>query len=86
MSAQLRSPHHRAPRRTLRLAGLAAVAVLTVGCGATGESPAAEAAPAVWSDTATLSAQSVAIGGFTFDTARLVPWRSVVTVLHPCTT
>ncbi|MDQ8162188.1 MAG: efflux RND transporter periplasmic adaptor subunit [Gemmatimonadota bacterium] len=80
MSVQLRSPHHRAPRRTLRLAGLAAVAVMTAGCGATGESPAAEAAPAAWSDTATLSAQSVAIGGFTFDTARLVPWRSVVTV------
>ena len=25
-------------------------------------------------DTATLSAQAVAIGGFTYDTARLVPW------------
>ena len=31
-------------------------------------------------DTATLSAQAVAIGGFTYDTARLVPWQSSVTV------
>ncbi|WP_373060828.1 efflux RND transporter periplasmic adaptor subunit, partial [Gemmatimonas sp.] len=31
-------------------------------------------------DTATLSAQAVAIGGFTYDTARMVPWQSAVTV------
>ncbi|MDQ8171544.1 MAG: efflux RND transporter periplasmic adaptor subunit [Gemmatimonadota bacterium] len=84
MSTRLPSPHHRAPRRALGLTGLVAGAVLAAGCGATGESPAAEATAEATAvarvDTATLSAQSVAIGGFTFDTARLVPWRSVVSV------
>jgi RND family efflux transporter MFP subunit len=41
---------------------------------------AAADAPAPTADTATLSARSVAIGGFTYDSARMVPWQSSVTV------
>jgi len=55
---------------------------LFVACGSSPETAGAPAAAssAPTADTATLSAQSVAIGGFTYDTARMVPWQSAVTV------
>jgi len=68
--------------RRFGAAGLLLGSVFTVACG--GASDAADAAtdaPALPSaDTATLSAKAVAIGGFTYDTARMVPWQSSVTV------
>jgi cobalt-zinc-cadmium efflux system membrane fusion protein len=68
--------------RRFGAAGLLLGSVFTGACG--GASDAADAAtdaPAVPSaDTATLSAKAVAIGGFTYDTARMVPWQSSVTV------
>ncbi len=68
--------------RRFGAAGFLLGSVFTVACG--GASDAADAAtdaPAVpTADTATLSAKTVAIGGFTYDTARLVPWQSSVTV------
>ncbi len=71
--------------RRLGAAGLLLSSALLANCGgssdAAGTPPAtvdADAPPTV--DTATLSAQSVAIGGFTYDTARMVPWQSAVTV------
>ena len=55
------------------LVGLAVV-VMT-GCG---ETPAPADAPvAAGADTALLGAESVAIAGFTLDTARFVPWSAV---------
>ena len=56
--------------------------VVAVACGGASDAAntAAAAAPAPTADTATLSAKTVAIGGFTYDSARLVPWRSSVTV------
>lgn len=69
------------PRR-FGAAGLLLGSALAVACG--GGSDAANAAPEApalpTADTATLSAKTVAIGGFTYDTARMVPWQSSVTV------
>jgi len=50
------------------------------GGASDGGNTAAADAPAPTADTATLSAKSVAIGGFTYDSARMVPWQSSVTV------
>ncbi len=62
---------------------LSAVALLafTAACGqgdAATPTPAAKTDPLP--DTATLSADAVAIGGFTFDTSRTVSWRNASTV------
>lgn len=58
--------------------------LLAVACGGVSDEAAdgaaADAAAVPTADTATLSAQTVAIGGFTYDSARLIPWQSSVTV------
>ena len=58
--------------------------LLAVACGGASDDAAdgavADAAAVPTADTATLSAQTVAIGGFTYDSARLIPWQSSVTV------
>ena len=58
------------------------VSGLSVACsgGSDAASAATDAAVLPTADTATLSAKTVAIGGFTYDSARMVPWRSSVTV------
>jgi cobalt-zinc-cadmium efflux system membrane fusion protein len=68
--------------RRFGAAGLLLGGVLTVACGAASDAAntAADAPVAPAADTATLSAKTVAIGGFTYDSARLVPWQSSVTV------
>jgi cobalt-zinc-cadmium efflux system membrane fusion protein len=68
--------------RRFGAAGLLLGSVFTVACGgASDTADTATDAPALASaDTATLSAKAVAIGGFTYDTARMVPWQSSVTV------
>jgi RND family efflux transporter MFP subunit len=54
---------------------------LTVACGAReGTAGSATVTAAPMADTATLSAESVRIGGFTIDTARSLPWQTTVTV------
>ena len=62
--------------------GLLLGSTLAAACGGAsdGGNTAAANAPAPIADTATLSAKSVAIGGFTYDSARMVPWQSSVTV------
>ncbi|WP_230981196.1 efflux RND transporter periplasmic adaptor subunit [Gemmatimonas groenlandica] len=71
------------PRR-FGAAGLLLGSAFAVACGGASDAANAKAtadAPALpTADTATLSAKTVAIGGFTYDTARLVPWQSSVTV------
>ena len=69
------------PRR-FGAAGLFLGGALAAACGGAsdGGNTAAADAPAPTADTATLSARSVAIGGFTYDSARMVPWQSSVTV------
>ena len=58
--------------------------LLAVACGGASDDAAdgavADAAAVPTADTATLSAKTVAIGGFTYDSARLMPWQSSVTV------
>jgi len=58
--------------------------LLAVACGGVSDEAAdgaaADAAAVPTADTATLSAQTVAIGGFTYDSARMIPWQSSVTV------
>ena len=58
--------------------------LLAVACGGASDDAAdgavADAAAVPTADTATLSAKMVAIGGFTYDSARLIPWQSSVTV------
>jgi len=56
--------------------------LLAVACGGASDdaNAAADAAAVPTADTATLSAKMVAIGGFTYDSARLIPWQSSVTV------
>ena len=58
--------------------------LLAVACGgasdAANDGAVADAAAVPTADTATLSAKTVAIGGFTYDSARLMPWQSSVTV------
>ena len=68
--------------RRFGAAGLLLGSVFTVACGGASDAAntAAAAAVALAADTATLSANAVAIGGFTYDTARMVPWQSSVTV------
>ena len=69
--------------RRLGTAGVLLSSALSLACGGSTESAGALEVSAVAepsADTATLSAQSVAIGGFTYDTARMVPWQSAVTV------
>ena len=53
------------------------LSVLAVACGGGAKTPAAAAATEAPRDTATLSADAVEIAGFTMDTVRTVPWRSV---------
>jgi membrane fusion protein, heavy metal efflux system len=69
-------------RRSAAVGLLLGTTVVAVACGGAsdGANTAAADAPAPTADTATLSAKTVAIGGFTYDSARLVPWRSSVTV------
>ncbi len=71
----------RFPRR-FGAAGLLLGSAYTIGCGGASKAAdtPADAALAPTADTATLSAQAVAIGGFTYDTARMVPWQSSVSV------
>ena len=68
--------------RRFGAAGLLLGSTLAAACGGApdGGNTAAADAPAPTADTATLSAKSVAIGGFTYDSARMVPWQSSVTV------
>ncbi len=74
--------------RRLGAAGCLLSSALMVACGGssdTASTPAgaattADASASPAADSATLSAQSVAIGGFTYDTARVVAWQSAVTV------
>ncbi len=68
--------------RRLGAAGLLIGFALAAACGAGSGASDTDAATAVLptADTATLSAQSVGIGGFTFDSVRMVPWQSLVTV------
>lgn len=68
--------------RRVGAAGLLIGFALASACGAGSGASDTAAATAVLptADTATLSAQSVGIGGFTFDSVRLVPWQSLVTV------
>jgi cobalt-zinc-cadmium efflux system membrane fusion protein len=68
--------------RRFGAAGLLLGSTLAAACGGAsdGGNMAAADAPAPTADTATLSARSVAIGGFTYDSARMVPWQSSVTV------
>ena len=56
--------------------------LLAVACGGASDdaNAAADASAVPTADTATLSAKMVAIGGFTYDSARLIPWQSSVTV------
>ena len=58
--------------------------LLAVACGGASDDAAdgavADAAAVPTADTATLSAKMVAIGGFTYDSARMIPWQSSVTV------
>lgn len=58
--------------------------LLAVACGgasdAANDGAVADAAAVPTADTATLSAKTVAIGGFTYDSARMTPWQSSVTV------
>lgn len=58
--------------------------LLAVACGGASDDAAdgavADAAAVPTADTATLSAKTVAIGGFTYDSARMIPWQSSVTV------
>ena len=56
--------------------------LLAVACGGASDdaNAAADASAVPTADTATLSAQTVAIGGFTYDSARMIPWQSSVTV------
>ena len=58
--------------------------LLAVACGGASDDAAdgavADAAAVPTADTATLSAKTVAIGGFTYDSARMTPWQSSVTV------
>jgi cobalt-zinc-cadmium efflux system membrane fusion protein len=65
------------PRRAFVLL---AACVLPGACGGAPDAGTAQATPVPSADTATLSAQSAKIGGFTFDSARMVPWQSSVTV------
>ena len=69
------------PRRVAAV-GLLLGTTVAVGCGGASDAgnTAAADAPVPTADTATLSAKTVAIGGFTYDSARMVPWRSSVTV------
>ncbi len=78
----MRSPFCFSRSRRAGAAGLLFGGALAVSCGgaSNGTNTAAEASVASPADTATLSAQAVAIGGFTYDTARMVPWQSSVTV------
>lgn len=72
--------------RRFGAAGLVVSSMFAAACGGTSDATNADAnaaadAPALpTADTATLSAKTVAIGGFTYDTARMVPWQSSVTV------
>lgn len=63
-----------------RAFALLAACVVTGACGGAPDADTALATPVPSADTATLSAQSVQIGAFTFDSARAVPWQSSVTV------
>lgn len=56
--------------------------LFAVACGGASDAAnaAADASAVPTADTATLSAKTVAIGGFTYDSARLMPWQSSVTV------
>jgi len=67
----------RRPHQTLPLAFVAMLAA----CGAK-EAPAPEVAASTGArlDTATLSADAVEIGGFTYDSSRTIPWRASATV------
>ncbi len=64
----------------LRATTVMMACALAAACGGTPDANTAEAAAVPGADTATLSAESVKIGGFTFDSARMVPWQSSVTV------
>jgi cobalt-zinc-cadmium efflux system membrane fusion protein len=78
----MRSTFYFSRSRRLGAAGLLFGGALAVSCGGASNpaNAAAESPVASPADTATLSAQAVAIGGFTYDTARMVPWQSSVTV------
>ena len=62
--------------------GLLLGSLFAVACGGASDdaNAAADASAVPTADTATLSAKMVAIGGFTYDSARLIPWQSSVTV------
>ncbi|MEY4957794.1 MAG: hypothetical protein RL409_2051 [Gemmatimonadota bacterium] len=62
--------------------GLLLGSLFAVACGGASDAAnaAADASAVPTADTATLSAKTVAIGGFTYDSARLMPWQSSVTV------
>ena len=68
--------------RRFGAAGLLIGSAVSSACGdgSDAANTAAQAPVVPTADTATLSAQAVAIGGFTYDTARILPWQSVVTV------
>lgn len=64
--------------------GLVLGSLLAVACGgasdAANDVAVADTAARLTADTATLSAKSVAIGGFTYDSVHLIPWQSSMTV------
>ncbi|MBL0170134.1 MAG: efflux RND transporter periplasmic adaptor subunit [Gemmatimonadaceae bacterium] len=63
-------------RRSTRLSWMLAPALMA--CGGGSSTPADAPPTAVHPDTATLSADAVAIAGFTIDTVRTLPWRNTV--------